>query len=196
VCRGGLQDVVGVLSTTDLLQSSLRSGRIEFATLVKPALFVPDSVTVMGLLELFKRNKKELALVVDEFGEIQGLVTLNDVLEAVVGDLPAAGDDEDEDVVRRADGSLLIDGAVSLDRLREALALDGPFPDEEDGAYHTTAGMVITQLGRLPKVSDAFEWSGLRFEVMDMDRHRVDRVLVSRLPGDAPSAVPEGPDQA
>lgn len=180
VCRGSLHDVIGILNATDLLQASLRGGKIDLPTLVQPALYVPDTVTVMGLLELFKRNKREMALVVDEFGEIQGLVTLNDVLEAVVGDLPAAGDDEDEDIVTREDGSLLIDGAVSLDRLREVLKIETLFPGEEEGGYHTMAGFVMTQLGRVPKVSDSFVWEGLRFEVMDMDRHRVDRVLVNR----------------
>lgn len=193
VCRGGLHDVVGILSATDLLQASLRGGSIDLPALVRPALYVPDTVTVMGLLELFKRNKREMALVVDEFGEIQGLVTLKDVLEAVVGDLPATGEDEDEDIVTREDGSLLIDGAVSLDRLREVLEIETEFPGEEDGGYHTMAGFVMTQLGRVPKVSDSFVWEGLRFEVMDMDRHRVDRVLVNRqvpTPGSAAEGDP------
>ncbi len=196
VCRGGLHDVVGIIRTTDLLQAALSGSSIELPTLVRPALYVPDTVTVLGLLELFKRNRREMALVVDEFGEIQGLVTLKDVLEAVVGDLPAAGDDEDEDIVTREDGSFLIDGAVSLDRLREVLDTETVFPDEEDGGYHTMAGFVMTQLGRVPKVSDSFVWEGVRFEVMDMDRHRVDRVLVSRhapAPGTTTQAQADSP---
>jgi putative hemolysin len=182
VCRGDLGHVLGILSLPDLLEQALAGKPIELSKLVEPALYVPVTVTVMDLLEHFKRNKAELALVVDEFGEIEGLVTLNDVLEALVGDLPAADEEGGEDVVQREDGSWLIDGSVSLDRLREVLEIASPFPEEATGGYHTLAGLVITMLGRIPKVSDHFVWGGFRFEVVDMDRRRVDRILVSRQP--------------
>jgi len=189
VCRGDLGHVLGILSLPDLLEQALAGRPIELAKLVDPALYVPVTVTVMDLLEHFKRNKAELALVVDEFGEIEGLVTLNDVLEALVGDMPAADEEGEEDVVQREDGSWLIDGSVSLDRLREVLEITAAFPEEATGGYHTLAGLVITALGRIPKVSDHFAWDGFRFEVVDMDRHRVDRILVSRRP-EAPVGGP------
>jgi putative hemolysin len=110
------------------------------------------------------------------------LVTLDDVIEAIVGDLPAADGEEPADVVQRDDGSWLIDGSVSLDRLRETLGRDFSFPDEETGEYRTIAGLVITALGRIPSVGDVLVLQGYRFEVVDMDRQRVDRVMLSLLP--------------
>jgi len=124
-------------------------------------------------------------LVVDEYGEIEGLVTLNDVLEALVGDLPALDEEANQDIVRRDDGSWLIDGSISLDQLREAIDFSGEFPDEEQGGYHTVAGLVMTVLGRIPRVSDHFTLGGFRFEVVDMDQKRVDRVLVVKEPAPA-----------
>jgi putative hemolysin len=182
VCQDGWNNVVGVVSTADLLDQSLTGTPIDLRALAQPAGFVPDSVTVMDLLEHFKRNRSELALVVDEYGEIEGLVTLNDVLEALVGDLPALDEEASQDVVRRDDGSWLIDGSISLDQLRDAIGFRGTFPDEEQGSYHTVAGLVMTALGRIPRVSDHFKLQGYRFEVVDMDQKRVDRVLVVREP--------------
>jgi putative hemolysin len=182
VCQDGWTNVIGVVSTVDLLEQSLNNTAIELRTLARPAGFVPDSVTVMDLLEHFKRNRSELALVVDEYGEIEGLVTLNDVLEALVGDMPALDEEASQDVVRRDDGSWLIDGSISLDQLRDAIGFAGEFPDEEQGGYHTVAGLVMTVLGRIPRVSDHFALDGFRFEVVDMDQKRVDRVLVVRDP--------------
>jgi len=182
VCQDGWTNVIGVVSTVDLLEQSLNNATIELRSLARPAGFVPDSVTVMDLLEHFKRNRSELALVVDEYGEIEGLVTLNDVLEALVGDMPALDEEASQDVVRRDDGSWLIDGSISLDQLRDAIGFAGEFPDEEQGGYHTVAGLVMTVLGRIPRVSDHFALDGFRFEVVDMDQKRVDRVLVVRDP--------------
>jgi putative hemolysin len=182
VCQDGWSNVIGVVSTADLLEKSLSGTPIDLRALAQPAGFVPDSVTVMDLLEHFKRNRSELALVVDEYGEIEGLVTLNDVLEALVGDLPALDDESNQEVVQRDDGSWLIDGSISLDQLRGAIGFSGDFPDEEDGGYHTVAGLVMTGLGRIPRVSDHFSLDGYRFEVVDMDQKRVDRVLVVREP--------------
>ena len=188
VCQDGWSNVIGVVSTVDLLEESLAGAPIDLRVLAQPAGFVPDSVTVMDLLEHFKRNRSELALVVDEYGEIEGLVTLNDVLEALVGDLPALDEEASQDIVRRDDGSWLIDGSISLDQLREAIAFSGEFPDEEQGGYHTIAGLVMTMLGRIPRVSDHFTLGGFRFEVVDMDQKRVDRVLVVREPTPASQA--------
>jgi len=199
VCRGGLHEISGILDATELLERMLRGAQVDLAALLRPALYVPETVTIMDLLEHFKANKAELALVVDEFGEVEGVVTLADVLQALVGDLPALGEEGAEDVVRRDDGSWLIDGSVSTDRLHEVLATDEPFPGEADGGYHTIAGFVMTQLGRIPKVSENFVWEDWRFEVVDMDRHRVDRILVSANAGSGAAASESGaagPDTA
>ncbi|MCK7502346.1 MAG: CBS domain-containing protein [Comamonadaceae bacterium] len=168
-----MHEISGILDATELLERMLRGAQVDLAALLRPALYVPETVTIMDLLEHFKANKAELALVVDEFGEVEGVVTLADVLQALVGDLPALGEEGAEDVVRRDDGSWLIDGSVSTDRLHEVLATDEPFPGEADGGYHTIAGFVVTQTRtRTPKVSENFVWEDWRFEVVDMDRHR------------------------
>ncbi len=184
VCRGGLGNVIGILNARTLLEQLLKRAPLDLESMAKPATYVPSTVALIDLLEHFKRTRSEIALVVNEFGETDGLVTLGDVLEAIVGDLPAVDGDETEDVVRREDGSWLIDGSVGLDRLRLVLGSDVHFPEEESGGYHTVGGLILTVLGRIPSVSEHFTWEGYRFEVVDMDRQRVDRVLVSREQGD------------
>jgi putative hemolysin len=175
--------VAGVADARDLLAQAIRAGTLE-AIDVKAALraplYVPASVTAMGLLEQFRQRQAELALVVDEHGQVQGMVTLSDLASAVVGGLPGVQAREN-DAVQREDGSWLVDGAVELDRLRELLGTEAAFPGEGEGAFHTLAGFVLHQLGRVPAPSDKFDWDGRRFEVVDMDRNRIDRVLVSVL---------------
>jgi putative hemolysin len=153
---------------------------VDIAASARPALFVPDSISAMQLLEHFKRTRQEIAFVVDEYGEFEGIVTIADVLEALVGDVAVADDPGEHDAVRRDDGSWLIDGGVSIARLKEILAIDRAFPGEDTGTYNTLAGFVIQHLGHIPRVGDHFEWNGLRIEVVDMDRNRVDRLMVSQ----------------
>jgi putative hemolysin len=140
------------------------------------------------VLRAFKLHRQTMALIVNEYGDFQGLVTLHDVLEALVGDIAPAGAEEDPDVVRREDGSFLIDGGVSVERFKHALGIEEELPEEDTGSYNTLAGFVMLQLGRVPQVADHFEWQDLRVEVVDMDRNRVDRLLVTRLPQPAPAA--------
>lgn len=180
VCRGSLGNVVGILSARSVLERLVQGAPLDLQSLVKPATYVPATVALIDLLEHFKRTRSEIALVVNEFGDTDGLVTISDVLEAIVGDLPAEDEEEGEDMVRREDGSWLVDGSVGLDRLRQVLGGDVRFPEEDLGAYHTVGGLVLTLLGRVPNVSEHFTWAGYRFEVVDMDRQRVDRVLVNR----------------
>jgi putative hemolysin len=188
VCRDGFNEVLGILDTQDLLDAALAGRPIDLTASLRPPLYVPDSVDLMRLLERFKQHKAHLALVLDEYGEVQGLVTMTDVLEAIVGDVPDSDDEVEPDVVRRADGSLLVDGGVSLARLGEAVGHDvGPPADERD-AYHTLGGLAMTRLGRVPRVGDRFRFAHLVFEVVDMDRHRVDRLLVTPLPEDNPES--------
>ena len=145
--------------------------------LVKP-LVVPMSINATQLLETFKRSGKHLALVADEFGSVQGLVTLIDVMEAIVGELPEPGGRPAPGAVRREDGSWLVDGSMPIGEFRERFSLPA-LPREESGDFETVGGFMVDRLGRIPGTGEHFTWNGTRFEVVDMDRHRVDKVLVS-----------------
>jgi len=181
VVRGGVERVVGVLHVGDLLQPALDGAPLEIERIVRPPLYVPESVTTTKLMELFRKARAQFALIVDEYGEVQGLVTLSDVMASIVGDLPAEGVAAELDALQRDDGSWLVDGAIGIERFRGLLDLD-PLPGEEEGAYHTLAGFALYQLGRIPLVGEHFEASGQRFEIVDMDRTRIDKLIVSRLP--------------
>lgn len=188
VCRGDLSEVLGILYAPDLLEPALAGRPIDLTAALRPPVYVPDTVDLIRLLELLKQNKEHLALVLDEYGEVQGLVTMTDVLEAIVGDVPDSDQDTEPDIVRREDGSLLVDGGLSLVRLSEAVGHTVEPPADESGAYNTLGGFAMTRLGRVPRVGDCFRFAGFEFEVVDMDRHRVDRVLVTALPEDGPES--------
>ncbi len=185
VCRGDRSNVIGIVHAGDLFEQAIRNRSvsvIDFEKAVKPALYVPETVSGMDLLETLRKSRAELALVVDEYGEVEGMVTLSDVMGALVGDVAVVDDETHEpDAAQREDGSWLIDGGISLDRFRDLFNTDIRFPEESSGGYHTLAGFVLAQLGRIPNASENFEWGGYRFEVVDMDRHRIDRLLVSKL---------------
>jgi putative hemolysin len=181
VCKGGVTNIVGVIHSGDLFEQTIRGQAIDIAAAIKPALFVPESISAMKLLETFKKNRAELALIIDEYGEIQGMVTLSDVMGELVGDVSVVDENRQEDAVRREDGSWSLDAGISLDRFRELLETDVRFPEEASGNYHTLAGFVMTWLGHVPKISEHFEWEGHRFEVADMDRNRIDRLLVAKI---------------
>lgn len=183
VCRGNLDNVVGMIKSRDLLAHVLAGGDLEFEQLLKEPVFVPETKTALELLEALKSSSSSLALVVDEFGSVAGLVTMNDVLEQIVGDLPVAGV-VDRSVIVREDGSMLLDGQLSVVDFRDILKLK-TLPDHERDAYQTLAGFVLTRIEKLPIEGDSFEWEGYRFEVVDMDARRVDKVLVSRLSNEA-----------
>jgi putative hemolysin len=152
-----------------------------------PPLFVPATITALQVLESFKHSGKHLALVTDEFGSVQGLVSLIDVMEAIVGDLPEPGDRRAPGAVQREDGSWLVDGGVTVDALRRQFTLP-PLPGEEDADFTTLGGFVLDRFGYVPKAGEYFVWHGWRFEVVDMDRHRVDKVLLSAVSAVTPSA--------
>jgi putative hemolysin len=137
-------------------------------------------MSALELLDYFRERKDRMALVVDEFGGVAGLVTLNDVLEAIVGDIPTVADHYEPEVIRREDGSLLLDGALSIEELKELLRLED-LPEEEEAGYETLGGMLMAQFGRIPATGDYLELKDLRFEVVDMDGYRVDKVLVSAI---------------
>ncbi len=183
VAQGGLDNVLGVAEAKDLLGRCLAGETLDLRVSVGQPLFVPESQTALQLLELFKNAHTHFALVVDEYGSVQGLVTMHDVLEALVGDMPTAGGAEAR-AVEREDGSWLLDGALLIEEFKEIFPI-GVLPGEERGGYETLAGFVLARMGRVPRAADHFEWGGLRFEVVDMDGRRVDKVLVTPARSDA-----------
>ncbi len=184
VVRGGFDRVAGVLHVADLLAPAFDGRPLQVEQLVRPPLYVPESVTTTKLMELFRKARAQFALIVDEYGELQGLVTLTDVMASIVGEVPAEGLAAEQEAVQREDGSWLIDGAVGIERFCDLLDLD-PLPGEDEGAFNTLAGFALHQLGHIPAVGERFDAGGLRFEVVDMDRTRIDKLLVSRLPSPA-----------
>lgn len=193
VYQGDRTQVIGIVHAGDLFEQVIRGkslAHVDIAAVTKPALFVPEAVSAMGLLEALKKNRSEIALVVDEYGEIEGMVTLSDVMGALVGEVSIVDDGgaQDADAVQREDGSWLVDAGISFDRFRDIFGTAARFPEESAGTYHTLAGFVLTQLGHIPKASEHFEWNGYRFEVVDMDRNRIDRLMVATVPsGPAPA---------
>lgn len=185
VCDGSLDRVLGMVEVKDLWARTLEGEPVDDlrAVLRKP-LFVPESTRALRVLAMFRESGTHLALVVDEYGGVEGLVTLNDVLEEIVGDLARAGAPAAPAVVQREDGSWLVDGSLQTDEFREAVGLPER-RDEDREEYRTVGGFVLTHLGRIPVAGDKFVTEGLEVEVVDMDGHRVDKVLVSRLDDEA-----------
>jgi putative hemolysin len=185
IYEGVMDNVLGIVNAKDLWARTVAGQPIDLRQMLVPPLFVPESTPALRVLELLRETRRHLALVIDEFGSIQGLVTLFDILEAIVGEIPSAAPWDEPEVVQREDGSWLLDGALPVDEMRELFDLDR-LPDQERGAYETLGGFVMMMLGRIPTAGDHFEWEGLRFEVVDMDRLRVDKVLVARAKGEGP----------
>lgn len=181
VCRDGLDHIVGILRTADILKAALSGKPLEIEQSLRPPLYVPEGVSTTHLLENFRKSRQQCALIVDEYGELQGMVTLTDVLTSIVGELPSSDIPEEQDVVMREDGSLLIDGSVTIERLKSVLKNEEDLSGEEENAFNTLGGFVMYVLGRIPVVTDHFEAAGYRFEVMDMDKNRVDKVLVAHI---------------
>ena len=181
VYQDNRDQVLGMVAVKALWAHAAISIPTSLKNLLTPPLVVPETMNCIQLLESFKKSGRHAALVADEFGSIQGLVTLIDVLEAIVGDLPAQGQRYQPEARQREDGSWLIDATLAINELKTILSL-GPLPQETSADYQTLGGLVMTQFGRIPAAGDHFEWGGWRFEVVDMDRHRVDKVLVSRVP--------------
>jgi putative hemolysin len=177
LCDGGLDRVSGFVRSTKVLERMLEGRELDLVALAEPALFVPETTTLMKLLEQFKRTHLPIALVVDEFGEVGGLVSLSDVVSSIVGDLPTEPGEEPS-IVRRDDGSWLLDGALDLDTVVRTLDADAILSDEDRQHYHTLGGLTMFVLGRVPRTGDVLERGPFRFEIVDMDGNRVDRVLL------------------
>lgn len=185
VMRASDREVAGVLETKTLLDFLGKGQRVDlFRKLAKP-LFVPDTMRAMDLLDQFRDAEVHLAFVVDEYGDLSGIVSLNDILSAVVGQNAQVSSEGDAPITQRADGSYLIDGAVPVEDLGDLLLL-GEFPEPDDRDYHTLAGLVMNQLGRVPKVGEIVRWRDYQIEVIDLDGARIDKLLVSRLPATSP----------
>jgi putative hemolysin len=176
VARGGLRELLGVVSARQILTRALRGERPDLVREVQPPVYVPESLTGLELLQSFRDSGRQLAFVVDEYGELLGIVTLGDLLEAITGELaPQAA--EDRWAVARGDGSWLLDGLIPVPELKDVLGLESV---PEEGRYHTLSGMLMVLLGKLPQTADRVEWQGWGFEVVDMDGKRVDKVLAAK----------------
>lgn len=175
VRQGALDVMLGIVKARDLLVPSLRGEEIKLKDLLKPAFFIPETMFASRALEIFKEKGTEILLVIDEFGGAQGLLTINDILEEIVGQVEI----DEPQATQRQDGSWLLDGMLAVDEFKEIFSLPG-LPHEDE--YETLSGFVMMSLGRVPQTADHFEWHGLRFEVIDMDGQRVDKVLVTTLP--------------
>ena len=182
VLRGSDQEVLGIFEVKSLA-GRIAGRRLDLVRDLRPALFVAEGTRGLNLLDLFREEGCSLALVVDEYGDIQGMVTLNDVLGAVLGRLPGSDDlpDTGSPVIQRADGSLLVDASLPSDELRDLIG-QAVLPDEEDHDYRTVAGMVMARFGRIPQPGEYFDHGGWRFEVVDLDGARIDKLLLQRLP--------------
>ena len=181
LCDGGLDHVRGFVRSTRALKQLLENGDLDLAALAEPPLFVPEAVSLMTLLEEFKRTRLPMALVVDEHGDVAGLISLTDLIASIVGDIPAAPDGEPS-ILRREDGSWSMDGGVDLDSVMRVLDPATALLTPEDRRhYHTLGGLAMLALGRIPKTGDVFARGEYRFEIVDMDGNRVDRVMVSRI---------------
>jgi len=182
VCRGGLGDVLGLASAPALLARALEGRPLALAEGLEPPVYVPETLSGLELLEHFRAVVAALVFVVDEYGEVQGVISSRDVLEAIAGEFSAPSDG-DAWAVQREDGSWLFDGLIPATELKDRLGLK-ELPEEDRGRYNTLAGMVMLLLGRLPRTADVVEWNAWRFEVVDLDGKRVDKVLASRLADD------------
>ena len=190
VCEGDLEHVLGTVRAADLLPSVLKGGELNLRALLREPLFVPDSMPAFKLLEAFRSSHRHLALVMDEFGAVEGLVSVADLLEGLVGALPGDAQEAAGAIVARSEDSWLVEGAAPIGEVVTKFDLE--MPSDEIGAYHTLAGFIMARLGRIPRTADVFDYNNFKFEVVDMDGRRVDKVMISRAPStqSRPTAPP------
>ena len=177
VCEGSLDNVLGMVHVKDLFLQCMTGQLLDMKAVLQEPLYVLESTSTLKVLELFKQTGTQAALVIQEYGDIEGLITLNDILEAIVGDISSRDDLDHPQAVEREDGSWLLDGMLPIDELKDILHIR-ELPEEASGDYNTLAGFVLLNLGHVPKTGDHFEWDRFRFEVIDMDGRRIDKVLV------------------
>lgn len=185
VCEGSIDHAVGFLDMADVLAASLRGEPIEVAALMRKPLVVSDRLRILRLIDMFRHEGIHYAVVVDEYGTTEGVVTAIDILEGIAGALPESGDEDEPGIVPRADGSFLVDGLTPVGVFESEMGVRGL---AADGDFETVAGLVLHALGRIPAVGDRVAVGGLAIEVVDMDGRRIDKVLVTRPPGTTPGA--------
>ncbi len=183
VGEGGVDNILGLIRSRDLLRRFLLEEPFNLRECIVPALFVPETISALDLLERMKATHNSVALIVNEYGGFEGIISIADLTKSVLGNV-ALSEEQQLEALNRQDGSWLMDGGISIDRLKELLLL-GPLPEESEGAYNTLAGFALVQFGGIPKAGDTFEFEGWRFEVVDMDNRRIDKVLISKLPEEA-----------
>jgi putative hemolysin len=182
VCRNGLENVLGILHRGDLLKTVMSGEEVDIIKVLRPPKYVPDSMTLTHLLEFFRQGHADFVLIVNEYGDTEGLVTLSDVLTAIVGDLPLTTSGVEPEVVQRDDGSWLVDGGLSIKRLKSVLGTNTNFPGENNNSYNTVGGFILYQLEKIPQVADNFVYADWCFEVVDIDGIRIDKVLITPKP--------------
>ena len=180
VYEGDLDNIVGMVSVKDVLAKMVDGGTPDIRATVTTPLFIPEALSILKLLESFKETGVHIALVTNEYSSIQGVISLHDILEAIVGDVRTLGEPVDSPVVVREDGSWLINGDTPVGDIRNILSVES-FPAEEEEHYRTIAGLILSVMQKIPKTGDHFEIGGLRYEVVDMDGNRIDKVLVTRM---------------
>jgi putative hemolysin len=186
VARGSLDDVIGVVRAKDLLARALANEPFDLTACLQPPLFVPESLTALKMLSRFRDANTHIALILDEYGGLRGVITIADILAEIVGGAYLEEEATEPEVIQREDGSWLINGMMMIEEVAELLP-SLRLPDESEREYQTLGGYLMSQFGRIPQVGDVYEADGLRFEIVDMDGYRVDRVLVSSLPPSEPS---------
>lgn len=179
VCKGGFENVLGILHCSDLLKRILGNPEFDIEKGLRLPFYVQETMTLTHLLSHFREARSDLALIVNEYGDIEGLVTVMDILTAIVGELPSVSHESSFEVTQRSDGSWLIDGDISIAQLKSAIGMKGQFPGESSNAYHTLAGMILFNLERVPQLTEVYQTEDWRFEIVDLDRSRIDKVLVS-----------------
>jgi len=184
VARDDIDNILGVVQTKDILSSLLSEEELNIESYIKKPLIVPENLSALSILKLLKENKEyvHMALVVDEYGNVEGLITLNDILEGIVGDIPGIDETDDPKVVKRKDGSWLIDGGFGIDNFKEFFKIE-EMPQEHEDGYTTLAGFILSYLERLPELGEIFIWNSYKFEVVDMDGHIIDKILVTKEKG-------------
>jgi len=191
VAQGNLDNIAGVLQGKDLLSAQLRGQEVDLRLLLQPPLLVPESMPALKVLELFKTSGTHIALVIDEYGGLLGMVTLFDILKSIVGVLPQNAGDLQPQAFQRDDGSWLMDGLMPVDEFKDLLDLDD-LPNEDRIGFQTLGGFVMNQLGEVPTTGQMFTWDQYKFEIMDMDGRRVDKILISPLLVDSPNSEGKG----
>lgn len=178
ICNGGSDTIIGIVRTKDLLTDFFIDQQVSLEELMHKPLFVPENTEALKVLELFKLSGVHLAIVIDEYGVMQGVISITDILEEIVGEISTAGEEDEIQFTKRADGSWLVDGLATLEEFKKHFKV-AKIPGESTGSFHTIGGFVMRRLDRVPLVGDVFTWKKFRFEVIDMDGNRVDKVLVT-----------------